>query len=57
MYMYRYLPNVGHLWVECCHGFGVTIVTSDDLFERVQEEVLTFGIGLDLRQDEGEVLL
>ena len=43
-----YLPNVGHLWVECCYSLGATIVTSDDLFEGVKQEVLSLWVGLNL---------
>ena len=42
------LPNIGHLWVESCHGLSAAIVTGDDLLEGVEKEVLSLWIGLDL---------
>lgn len=32
-------------------------MTSDDLLQRVEEQVLSLGVGLDLRENEGQVLL
>ena len=32
-------------------------MAGDDLLEGVQQQVLPLGVGLDLRQDEGKILL
>ena len=51
-----HLPYICNLWLEGCYGFRCDIMTGDDLFERVKEEVLTFWVFLDLWENEWEVL-
>ena len=50
-------PDIGDLWSEGCDSLWCDIVTGNDFFERVEEEVLASRVGFNLREDEGEVLL
>ena len=50
-------PYSSDLGLECGDGLGRDVVAGDDLLEGVKEEVLPLGVGLDLREDEGEVAM
>ena len=45
------------MWLQHSHCLWSAIVTSDDLLQRVEQQILPLGVGLDLRQNEGEILL
>ena len=51
------LPYGSNVRCKDSHGLRGNVVAGDDLLEGVQEEILPFGVLVDLREDEGEVAL
>ncbi len=55
--MSPYLPYLGYLGLEGGYGLRRDIMAGDDLLQRVEEEVLSLGIVLNLLEDKREVPL